>query len=518
MKRLSVFALGLLLLLVMATAAYHCLYPEGLYAGPLPAASGDAKDLPSHLMLKAVQTQTALGTERVTFQFQTNPAQPLYAMPQDFVFSDAQPEQAVLTFSGSAQLPTAKTFTKAFNTPNLKQLYVEERLGKIQIFLKRQKPGTVFAALDAQKHRLVLTIQNYDGRLLKNDAVVKGVSHRQILQQTARGPLFINVLEIDPKTPNLEIRPVLANGRMGAKSRVKDMVTSYRALAGINASFFKPDAGIPLGAMILGDELVAGPLYQRVTFGMDQNNQAHMERLDLKGYVGFKVSSADAPDSFQTIKIPIHNVNQPRVSAGQAVLYTDRWGSKAPEVPKNGLQVLLVNGRVAQVSFDTPLEIPRRGQVLSGSFAAEGMAQLAALRSDTAVETVFYTIPDWSGMKHAISGGPYLLKNGNVFVDLKEQKFSHGLGTYEPRSAIGIKPNGRLLLVTVDGRQKGLSVGISLTELAHLMREMGAIEAMNLDGGSSTQMVVGNQLVNSPSVPNGVGVSTSLIIRQVSQN
>ena len=77
-----------------------------------------------------------------------------------------------------------------------------------------------------------------------------------------------------------------------------------------------------------------------------------------------------------------------------------------------------------------------------------------------------------------------------------------------------LKASGRkLLMVTVDGRQQAVSVGVSLTEMAHIMAQLGSVEAMNLDGGSSTQMVVAGRLVNSPSVALGARVSNCLIVR-----
>jgi len=63
----------------------------------------------------------------------------------------------------------------------------------------------------------------------------------------------------------------------------------------------------------------------------------------------------------------------------------------------------------------------------------------------------------------------------------------------------GIDARGRLLLVTVDGRQPGVSEGVTLVEGARLMRSLGAVDALNLDGGGSSAMVVAGAVVNKPS-------------------
>ncbi len=68
-----------------------------------------------------------------------------------------------------------------------------------------------------------------------------------------------------------------------------------------------------------------------------------------------------------------------------------------------------------------------------------------------------------------------------------------------PRTAVGVRADGRILLVTVDGRQPELSVGMTIAELASLLIELGAVEAVNMDGGGSTAMVVRGEVVNSPS-------------------
>ena len=333
--------------------------------------------------------------------------------------------------------------------------------------------------------------------------ISSGVQYRRFSRRLASGPVRINLLEIDPKAPGVEIMPVLATGRMGAKTNVADMVSRHQAVAGINGSFFKPDVGIPLGILMINQELISGPIFDRVALGITKDNNLVMDRVHLAGEVILPSGR----------RLPLHNVNQPRTNAAHTVLYSSRWGTRAPRVPSNGIQVLLRNNRVAAVSTEQPLSIPVDGMVLSGAYSPE-MAELASLPANRAVQVNVYTLPDWSGMKHAIGGGPWLVRNGQLYIDLKSQHFSaQGLGHREPRSAVGITQSGKMLLVAVDGRQAN-SVGMTLTELAQLMRDLGATQAMNLDGGSSTQMAVHGKIVNVPSAGQ-IGVSNSLVVRQL---
>ena len=117
----------------------------------------------------------------------------------------------------------------------------------------------------------------------------------------------------------------------------------------------------------------------------------------------------------------------------------------------------------------------------------------------------------WNNIKYAVGGGPYLVKNGRIFID--KQNFSKSfLWKKAPRTAIGYTRAGNLILVTIDGRQKGVSEGATMTELAKIMWELGCIRAMNLDGGTSTQMVIDKTIVSNPSVKGGTKVTNALLI------
>lgn len=106
--------------------------------------------------------------------------------------------------------------------------------------------------------------------------------------------------------------------------------------------------------------------------------------------------------------------------------------------------------------------------------------------------------PVLSGM----GGGPVLVKDGQKRVTFEEEVFfDSGIGEPDsqdnPRTAIGYTATGELLLLVVDGRQTA-SFGFTLSELADFFLQLGAVEAVNLDGGGSSAMAVGSTLVNRP--------------------
>jgi len=81
--------------------------------------------------------------------------------------------------------------------------------------------------------------------------------------------------------------------------------------------------------------------------------------------------------------------------------------------------------------------------------------------------------------------------------------FGSFVASRNPRTLAGVRSDGRILLVTIDGRRPGWSAGATLPEAARVMRALGAREALNLDGGGSTTMTVKGAVVNFPSDPTG---------------
>jgi len=106
----------------------------------------------------------------------------------------------------------------------------------------------------------------------------------------------------------------------------------------------------------------------------------------------------------------------------------------------------------------------------------------------------------WQKATSIIGGGPQLIKDGRIEITNAAEKILPAfVRDAHPRTAIAKLKSGQILLVTVDGRQPGESIGMSLTMLADLLIEFGAAEAINLDGGGSTTMVIRNKLANKPS-------------------
>ncbi|HDR04391.1 MAG TPA: T9SS type A sorting domain-containing protein [Candidatus Marinimicrobia bacterium] len=115
-----------------------------------------------------------------------------------------------------------------------------------------------------------------------------------------------------------------------------------------------------------------------------------------------------------------------------------------------------------------------------------------------------------------IGGGPVLIKDGVKNITYNQEMFwgsGVGLTNQDPRTAIAYTDDGRIFLLVADGRRDSYSVGLSLDEVADLFLEKGAVEAINLDGGGSSQMAVPGAFINSPSENRAVPSILAIVYR-----
>lgn len=109
------------------------------------------------------------------------------------------------------------------------------------------------------------------------------------------------------------------------------------------------------------------------------------------------------------------------------------------------------------------------------------------------------TAEQWKAVEHIVGGTPVLISMGNVIEDYSsEQTIESFLTKRHPRTAIGIKSSGDWVFVVVDGRFLGYLGGMTINELAFFMHNLGCIEALNLDGGGSSTLVIDGFVVNKP--------------------
>ena len=322
--------------------------------------------------------------------------------------------------------------------------------------------------------------------------VERGVKHIKVTKYFSGRPVRINIVEADLKLGDLVIKPELASEKLNSRRTIKNIAGKSSSIVALNGTYFKPQTGVPIGTLMVDGKLMTGPMYDRVSLGIFED--------------GFDIArvSLDAKVKSNGNIVKVDNINQQRTLSTHVLLYTPEWGTSAPRSPKYGYQVSVSDGRILSTGY-SPLNIPADGYVLVGP-----KSKLSILEAGEKIKLNVKTSPEWKSVKHIISGGPYLVKNGEVYVDVAAQKL-HSITGRNPRSAIGYTADNRLILVAVDGRE-GASVGLTLTELANFMKSIGCTNAINLDGGGSTVMYVKGKIVNNPKVTGGIPLSNAVVL------
>ena len=328
----------------------------------------------------------------------------------------------------------------------------------------------------------------------KINDVADGIKHVKMVNYYGGRPVRINIVEMNKNiAKDYEVMPAMAsNYTLHHKTTLRTIAGRTNSVVAINGGFFKPQSGIPLGTLMIDGKIYTGPIYNRVALGIFED--------------GFDVSRVEFDGVIRgnNTEIKIDNINQPRMLSSYVLAYTRDWGKYAPVSPKGGVQLQIVGDRIISASAN-PLLIPNDGYVLVGP-----KEKLCALFGAPYVEMELGLSPKWENVKHIVSGGPYLVKNGNVYVDVSEERLQ-AIGGRNPRSAIGYTKDNDLIIVAVDGRE-GSSVGLTLYELASLMKSLGCVNAINLDGGGSTVMYVNGEIVNKPPQPGGIALSNAVVI------
>ena len=119
-------------------------------------------------------------------------------------------------------------------------------------------------------------------------------------------------------------------------------------------------------------------------------------------------------------------------------------------------------------------------------------------------EKALANLKKWK-LNWAVGGGPVLVKDGAIFISNNEEKKFAGkaIADHHPRTAMGYTKDGQLILLAVQGRMKNIAVGTTLTETAQIFLDLGAREAINLDGGGSSCLLINGKETIKPSDPTG---------------
>jgi hypothetical protein len=343
------------------------------------------------------------------------------------------------------------------------------------------------------------------------ETVAPGIEYGERRSTGAAGePFALQWLEIDPANPAVNIVPMRAAGRAAGRERPTDMARRWGATAVVNAGYFVvsgPYGGASTGVYLWNGEPVSGGAGRTALLLCEEEGGRERWEIDVVDFRGRALASGAPP-------VAIAGLNRMRSAAEDLILYTARLGPSTLTATEGAEAALDARGAVLRLEDGLGnAEIPPGGSVLSGTGAAAEWLRAHSRPGRTVkVETAFE--PRRPGACRApgiVGAGPRLVSAGQA--DVTDEKFAHAPAR-NPRTAAAITKAGKLLLVTLDGRQKH-SVGMRLDEFAETLIGMGAQEAVNLDGGGSTVLATRGRIRNSPSDGSERPVSDALLIYSV---
>jgi hypothetical protein len=340
-----------------------------------------------------------------------------------------------------------------------------------------------------------------------------GVTYSHEVQFTPHGPVSLHVV-LGPRPTGLyRLRPVLSNESVVNRETVSAMQKRLALQAtqvGVNGDFFSWSDGRPSGGLIRDGVLVAPPNANRSSAGISLDGTLDVRRVKFVG----TMRGTGVRRTFEFM-------NETPDKNGVA-LFTSDWGPQTPRVPGS---VAVVLSPFAPAVPNTELTAPVTALVPDGPVQlAPGTAVLLArgnsvarMQQETPVgATVRLRLilePSWSGISDAIGGGPVLVRDGKAVYRANEWFTVTQLAPRNPRTAVGQLADGRIMLVVVDGRQPGFSVGMTNFELALALRRLGAIQAMAFDSGGSSTVAFEGTVLNSPSDGKERPISTALMLQ-----
>jgi len=330
-----------------------------------------------------------------------------------------------------------------------------------------------------------------------------GVTYERQLWFTPHGPDVVHIMTAPRPGGLYALRPYLSNGAVLGRETVTSMqrrASASATVGGINADLFTWNEGLPSGMYMESGVLTTPPHSKRSTVGITDDGRLVVERVEMLGtWQGFSQ------------RRPLNGLNQ-RPGPQGVSLFTPAWGSATPAA-QGTVEITLGSLPPAAPFTDLPgtvtaakpgggTPIPPGGGVLVGRGASAGrLASEAPVGQEVTARLVLR--PQWSSVVDAVGGGPIIVRNGQPVFRALEQFTSTQLSVRNPRTAVGQRADGRILLVAVDGRRPGYSTGMTNFELAQTMVRLGAVTASALDAGGSTTLAFNGKLLNRPSDPGG---------------
>ncbi|HEX8235090.1 MAG TPA: phosphodiester glycosidase family protein [Abditibacteriaceae bacterium] len=343
--------------------------------------------------------------------------------------------------------------------------------------------------------RLVIDLQRLFEEKNTNP-IEGGLALTKIRRGTGHGPVQMYVVRVDPRD-GWRLRVATGGASVLQRGRPSRIASRHKALVAVNGGFFAYD-GAAVGALLINGEWIRLPWKGRTAVGFRPDGTARIGNMQARATAQFGSG----------LSISVRDLNG-WPDKGFVTALTRRFGNYY-QLRSGEMAVVVKDGSVVGKPGGGGVHIHQEGFTLIASGAARPWLDKVqrGQRASLKIQPV-----GWEGFSTALGGGPRLLNNGRVEVTALEEAFRAdvrvGLG---PRTALGIDRSGRYIIAVVDGRQKFHSTGLTLTEMAYTMQKLGAVDALNLDGGGSTVLAVRSRVVNKPSDGTERSVSNALLV------
>ena len=325
-------------------------------------------------------------------------------------------------------------------------------------------------------------------------SIAEGITHRQILDNG----VLTNILAVSPDA--VDIRPYRAlSAGIGTES-LMSLAHRHKAFAAINGGFFEMSGtfrGESVGALKIDGEWVSEPEQGRAVVGfrtVDGKIETYIDRIVLRQELVLPSGKV----------LPIDGMNRGR-GRNELVIYRPHFHVVTLTM-SDGVEVVVRNGEVTGIyNKQGSTRIPTDGYILSAS-GKKSADLLAHIKQGDAVQMRETIIPErvgdshlWASFAHIIGGGPLLLRDKTAprTEAYEREGFDQAFHSFwHPRTAIGKKADGTLLFVTITAAEAGVRRGVMLPRLSELFLEWGATDALNLDGGNSSMLVIQGEVVS----------------------
>ena len=348
--------------------------------------------------------------------------------------------------------------------------------------------------------------------LAETTPLFPGVMYEKTVQFTPHGPVAIEIVRGPRPVGAYRLRTTLSNETVLGRETVSSMqrrLAGEATMVGVNGDYSRFSDGKPSGIMLRDGVLIAPPQAKRSSVGIGLDGLLDVRRVSFRETwrgTGQTRSLTDFNDK------PGRN--------GIALLTSD-YGRSTPSIPGSYTVVLapfppsVPNTDLVAPVVATAADGPVRLAPGTAALVAQGTA-VAKLQAEAALGTTLtlrlILEPDWSTVSDAIGGGPVIVRDGKPVYRANEAFTVSQIAPRNPRTAIGQLADGRILMVVVDGRQAGYSVGMTTFEMGLTMARLGAVRAMQLDSGGSSTLAFDGMVLNSPSDGRERPISTALML------